>query len=189
MVVPPTALNAIRQELRARRLAFASGNPARPLVQSTAFEGLIASAKCVGSYVPMTGEPDPMPLLGDLSVTALPRVEAEKGRMTFRTWRGTDPLIKATWGGTEPQSDAPMCTPDLILVPLLGFDLDFNRLGQGGGYYDRYLAAHPSACRIGLAWECQRLDRIDARNWDVPVDGILTETTFYIKDLTRCHHL
>ncbi len=106
--------------------------------------------------------------------------------MVFRSWVAGDPIEKAPWGGHQPPASAPVVTPTLIFVPMVGFDAAVNRIGQGGGHYDRYLAAHPQACRIGVAWECQRVDRIDARAWDVPMDAIVTEAGFYVKDLNRC---
>ena len=106
--------------------------------------------------------------------------------MIFRRWVLGDVLVATAWGGQQPIEAAASVIPKLILVPMLGFDAAFNRIGQGGGHYDRYLAAHPAACRIGIAWEAQRVDRIDPQPWDVPMDAVLTETGFYMKDLTRC---
>ena len=70
---------------------------------------------------------------------------------------------------------------DLILMPLVGFDRSGNRLGMGGGFYDRTLAFrhHRDGYRgpllLGLAYQFQCLDGLQARHWDVPLDGILTE--------------
>lgn len=74
---------------------------------------------------------------------------------------------------------------DLILVPLVGFDADANRIGMGGGYYDRtlaYLNARQHWRRprlIGLAHDCQRLPRIEPAPWDVPLDAVVTEMRRY----------
>ncbi|HYE34872.1 5-formyltetrahydrofolate cyclo-ligase [Methylocaldum sp.] len=76
-------------------------------------------------------------------------------------------------------------TLDLVLVPLVAFDLSGNRIGMGGGYYDRTFAylkdgSQPrSPILIGLAFECQKWDRIPAEPWDVPLNGVVTEEAFY----------
>ena len=61
-------------------------------------------------------------------------------------------------------------TPDVIVAPLIAFDRAMNRLGQGGGYYDRAFARFPDALRIGLAWSAQELDDVPADPWDLPLD-------------------
>lgn len=69
--------------------------------------------------------------------------------------------------------------PDLILLPLLGFDKKGNRIGMGGGFYDRYLGNLPSNKTphlIGLAFNNQQIDSIITADFDIPVDGVLTET-------------
>jgi 5-formyltetrahydrofolate cyclo-ligase len=76
-------------------------------------------------------------------------------------------------------------TLDLMLVPLVGFDGACNRIGMGGGFYDRTLAylrrrRHWRRPRlIGIAHECQRVDRIDPRPWDIPLDAVVTEQGVY----------
>ncbi len=190
MVVPPTALNLLRAALRTRRKHFASGQKNGPLAAAPILDAVLAGAQIVGIYHAIGGEPDPIALIGNLrGQMALPFLTTHDTLMTFRQWEPGDPLVKSHWGGQQPVESAPQVKPDLIFVPLLGFDLALNRIGQGGGHYDRYLAANPSACRIGIAWECQRIAEIESQPWDVPLDAILTETAFHIKDLTRCHHL
>lgn len=73
--------------------------------------------------------------------------------------------------------------PDLLLLPLVGFDTRCRRLGMGGGYYDRYLAAckKPAPICIGLAFECQRVQKIPIQPWDVALDAIVTEARIYRK--------
>ena len=189
MVVPPTALDRLRVDLRYRRQEIAIEQKTLGIVRHPLLDSLVAAARCVGLYRPIGGEPDPWPLLASYrGETALPWVSARGMPMIFRSWREREQLAKSSWGGDQPMPEAEVAIPDLIVVPLLGFDGAFNRIGQGGGHYDRYLAAHPSACRIGLAWEGQRVENIEARSWDIPMDAIVTETTFHIKDLTRCQN-
>jgi 5-formyltetrahydrofolate cyclo-ligase len=187
MVVPPTALNALRRKLRDIRQSIPLKQKTNSLRLNSVLANLLAKAPSVGLYHPMGGEPDPWPLLERYdAVTALPALTPDEPLMIFRRWALGDVLVATAWGGQQPIKAAATVIPKFILVPMLGFDAAFNRIGQGGGHYDRYLAAHPAACRIGIAWEAQRVDRIEPQPWDVPMDAILTETGFYMKDLTRC---
>ena len=187
MVVPPTALDMVRTELRKRRQTIANQHKEISFRSNPALDLLLAAARTVALYRPLWGEPDPLPLLEKfVGALALPSFTGKDAVMTFRRWSRGAPLLKSAWGGDQPPNSAACVIADLILLPMLGFDAAFNRIGQGGGHYDRYLAAHPSACRIGVAWEGQRLAHIDVRAWDVPMDAIITETNFHVKDLTRC---
>jgi 5-formyltetrahydrofolate cyclo-ligase len=186
MVVPPTALDLLRKELRKKRQTIAKQCKYDSFATPDALEDLLRRATVIGLYLPMGGEPDPRPLAtGHTAKTALPALSKDSS-MVFQRWCPGDPLMRSSWSGQQPPHSAPIVIPDLIIVPLLGFDRSLNRIGQGGGHYDRYLAANPAACRIGFAWEGQRTEKIDAQPWDVPLDAILTETSFYVKDLSRC---
>ena len=190
MVVPPTALNLLRTELRKRRQAIAIEWKDISIQSNSILDALFAKTQSVALYRPMGGEPDPLALLDHFAgVTSLPTLSDDNPLMTFRRWTPNDPLVMSPWGGEQPCDNADAVVPNIILVPMLGFDAAFNRIGQGGGHYDRYLAAHPQAARIGVAWEAQRVDSIDPQPWDVPMDAILTEAGFYVKDLTRCQRL
>ena len=74
---------------------------------------------------------------------------------------------------------------DFIFMPLVGFDTDKNRIGMGGGYYDRTLAfkkeqeANKKPMLIGLAFDCQQADQLESQDWDVPLDAVVTPTTIY----------
>ena len=67
---------------------------------------------------------------------------------------------------------------DVIVVPIVAFDVNGHRLGHGMGYYDRYLV-HTTACKIGVAFDCQQVAQIDARPHDVAMDLILTPSAVY----------
>lgn len=64
---------------------------------------------------------------------------------------------------------------DLVIVPLIGFDAHGNRLGAGGGYYDRSFALHRPPALVGLAFACQQVAALEAAAWDVPMDLVVTE--------------
>jgi 5-formyltetrahydrofolate cyclo-ligase len=106
----------------------------------------------------------------------LPCVVDRLGTMIFRTWSKGDLLRRGLFGIEEPVADSPEVAPDLIVAPLVGFDRRMNRLGQGGGYYDRIFARYPAAVRVGLAWSVQELPSVPADPWDLPLHFILTET-------------
>lgn len=85
-------------------------------------------------------------------------------------------------GILEPPEDAIMVAPDTILVPLLAADSHGNRLGQGGGYYDRTLALMRVIGRvpaIGLGWDVQLVETLPTERWDEPLDALATPTAFH----------
>ena len=91
-------------------------------------------------------------------------------------WEQGAPLYEAGFGTLAPAETAPRAEPDVIIMPLLGFDRHGTRLGYGGGYYDRTLAALTKRPRlIGFAFAPQELDAIPREAHDVPLDAIVTE--------------
>lgn len=119
-------------------------------------------------------------VLEDKKILALPKV-ISKAEMVFYEIRHMDDLIKGYMGIMEPEGTCPVITPlegkSMMLLPGLAFDRDFSRMGYGGGYYDRYLAGHPTAASCcGIAFDFQLLDRIPKEPLDYPVDFIVTES-------------
>ncbi len=113
---------------------------------------------------------------------ALPRVDARGGSMRFH--RHTDPhgqtdLEPGPMGILQPAATAPTCVPQALFVPLVGFTADGRRLGQGGGHYDRWLAAHPGTLAIGLAWDVQRVEELPTEEHDMKLAAIITPTRLY----------
>ena len=143
-------------------------------------EGTIALYKSLGA------ELDPRPL-GDVLAKqgwwlALPAVTDLEGPLTFRAWKPGERLAPDLSGLPAPMATSPEVQPDVILVPLLAFDRAGGRLGQGGGYYDRTLAAlrgqglAPPA--VGFAYSGQEVPRLPREPHDQPLDGILTEAGY-----------
>jgi 5-formyltetrahydrofolate cyclo-ligase len=95
-------------------------------------------------------------------------------------------LVPDLAGIPAPLETAEPVTPDLILTPLLAFDVEGGRLGQGGGYYDRTFAALPDAIRIGVAYAGQAVERVPMQAHDVRLDGVLTEAGY--RSIKRISH-
>ncbi len=136
----------------------------------------------VSSYLPIGSELDTLPLIHWLqdvgAIHGLPVVTAEGAPLTFRQWRPGDPLIDGGFATKCPDGAAPALEPAIILVPLLAFDRAGYRLGYGGGFYDRTLAARRSAgtiTAIGLAFSAQEVDTVPRDEHDQPLDAVLTE--------------
>jgi 5-formyltetrahydrofolate cyclo-ligase len=105
----------------------------------------------------------------------LPVVIELDAPMIFRRWTPGDPLEMDAAGVPAPFPLAETVTPDLILTPLLAFDAEGGRLGQGGGYYDRTFAALPAAVRVGFAYAGQEVEALTLEPHDMRLHGVLTE--------------
>ena len=133
----------------------------------------------VGFYWPFKGEFDARPLarrlIGQGLRFALPVVVEKGAPLDFREWRPGIRLVPGIWQIPVP-ADGPTVTPDLVWVPLLGFDSAGYRLGYGGGYYDRTLGrAVPRPFAVGIGYERVRLASIRPQPHDIPMDAIVTE--------------
>ncbi len=106
--------------------------------------------------------------------------------MLFRSWSDAAPLDMAADKFLQPLSTADQVAPDIILMPLLGFDRQGSRVGQGAGYYDRALAQQSDPLRIAIAWSVQEFESLPADPWDMPLDAILTEAEWIIPETSRC---
>lgn len=113
---------------------------------------------------------------------ALPRFEGRDAAMEFRVWHDPyddDALEPGPHGHLQPRSNAPAAVPQCLFVPLIAFTAEGERLGQGGGHYDRWLAAHSDTVAIGLAWDCQLVDALPVEPHDRPLRAVVTPTRFY----------
>ena len=135
----------------------------------------------VGGFMPIGEEISPLPLMARLRdqgyALALPVMMGRGKPLQFRTYKIGDPLISRIWNIREPGPDQPIVKPDLVLTALLAFDDKGYRLGYGGGYYDRTIAAARSVnglVTIGLAFDQQRVDAVPHLDYDQPLDWILT---------------
>jgi 5-formyltetrahydrofolate cyclo-ligase len=133
----------------------------------------------LGVYWPFQAEFDPRPLIDWLiaagSSVALPVVVDKKGPLEYRAWQPGEKLVNGVWNIPIPEARR-IVVPRAVLAPLVGFDRDCYRLGYGGGYFDRTLAALTSRpWAIGVGFELSRLETIYPQHFDIPMDLIVTE--------------
>jgi len=173
---------ARRPELIARRLALSAAERATASERITArLEAALAKSPygLIGFYWPFKGEYDPRPLVRSLHqagvALALPVVVAKAQPLTSRPgWRG-GAMTPGVWSIPIPAEGEPV-QPDTLLVPLVGFDSENYRLGYGGGFYDRTIAAMPARPRtIGIGFACTRLDTVYPQRYDIPMDIIVND--------------
>ena len=113
---------------------------------------------------------------------ALPHFATRDAAMTFR--RHSDPhgqsdLSPGPFGVLQSGSDGEALAPDVLFLPLIGFTATLDRLGQGGGHYDRWLAEHPGVKAIGLAWDAQLCADLPIEPHDRQLDAVITPTRIY----------
>ena len=134
----------------------------------------------LGGYYPSNYEIDDLEILDLLEKKnfkiSLPAVK-KNNQMDFFKWSNNDPLKINKFGIPEPISSK-IIYPDILLVPLVGYDNDYNRLGYGGGFYDRYIEKIEKikkVIKIGLAFSCQKIKNIPLNQYDKKLDFIVTE--------------
>ena len=180
----------LRREMRARRRLLTAGErqrAAQRLARRLRASTLLYRARRVGLYLPADGEIDPWPALRRGTghrQCFLPVLDPLRpGILRFAPWTPGRPMRANRFGIPEPRFRyselVPVWSLDLILMPLVAWDRHGNRLGMGGGFYDRTLAdmdRRPLRPRLaGVAYRFQEVPRLESRWWDVPLDGVLTD--------------
>ena len=157
-------------------LHFAFSNLPSPLA------ALCTAGKIVAGYIAVGSEADPMRLMQAAEERgcslALPYVVGKTQPMRFLRWSGSDALEPGPFGLLQPKADAAEVRPDIVLTPLVAFDGNLMRLGQGAGHYDRALSVLERATTVGIAWSVQQSDALPADPWDMPLDAVLTEKSW-----------
>lgn len=182
---------AIRKTLRKARRDHAATLPKE--VSALVFRAppapvreLVAAGATIGLYRADTGEAPAgsyaRHFLEAGHTIALPRITTLDAPMTFHVH--TDPygesdLFEGRMGLMQPAADAEVVEPEVLFMPLVGFTERGERIGQGGGFYDRWLAAHPDTLAIGMAWDVQRVDELPIEDHDMPLAAIITPTRVY----------
>ena len=136
--------------------------------------------KNIGGYFPSNFEIDDLKILEMMEKknfnVSLPVIK-ENNQMNFLKWSRNDPLKINKFGIPEPISSK-IIDPDILLVPLVSFDSELNRLGYGGGFYDRYIEKIEKVkkvIKIGLAFSYQKMKKVPIDKFDKKLDFIITE--------------
>ena len=179
--------DAARQAALDRRRA---GHPdAGPLLAEHVLDsGRVRPGDVVAGFWPIAGEIDLHPLLQALVARGhdvlLPQTPPRGNPLLFRHWRPGVAMLPERFGTARP--DGTLGVPDLLLVPLLAFDADCNRLGYGGGYYDRTIAGLPGIRTLGCAFAVQQVDAVPVLPHDAPLDAVATEQGVITRRDRRC---
>ena len=136
--------------------------------------------KIIGGYFPYNYEVDIINILRKFEqnnfIISLPRIK-KNFQMDFYQWSLKDPLKINNYGIPEPVSDK-VLSPDMLLIPLVAFDKNLNRLGYGGGFYDRYISKinkNKKIIKIGIAYSFQKVKKIPINKFDIKLNFIITE--------------
>jgi len=180
--------------MRARRRALSpeqQSHVAARIADHLATHPLFLRSKRIAAYLPVNGEADPEFLverawaLGkSVYLPVLPPLS--RNRLWFLPFTPKTPMALNRFAIPEPDVDprkriAPIAL-DLVLAPLVAYDPKGNRMGMGGGYYDNSFgfliqrASWHKPFLLGVAHQFQQVDRLAAHSWDVPLDGVVTET-------------
>ncbi|SJZ37654.1 5-formyltetrahydrofolate cyclo-ligase [Enhydrobacter aerosaccus] len=178
-----------KRALRSVMLAWRAALPEAE--RRTAAEGLLARFRherlvetpaVVSGFWPIGEEIDIRPLLMELSgqgcQLALPVVQGKGQRLLFRAWRPGDPLEAGVFGTLHPSAKREAIEPEVLLVPLLACDEEGWRLGYGGGFYDRTLAAlraKSTVTAIGVGFDAQLVAEVPHGPQDQRLDWLLTD--------------
>lgn len=178
----PAAKAALRADLRRRRKAIPPVMRARAAIAVARLSqrcSQLRLAKRVAVYLSIGSELPTGPLIAALQARgcAVFAPALRHHRMGFRALRNT-PVRRHDLGMPQPCSGTiwRASSMDVVIMPLLGFDVQGTRLGQGGGYYDRALSMNRfRPYRLGLAYRCQQLDFVPREPWDQSLNAVLTE--------------
>jgi 5-formyltetrahydrofolate cyclo-ligase len=185
-----TRRNQLRQLIRQRRQALSPEQQrlaAIELVRQFTTQPQLAKLQHLALYLSNDGELDTAPLIQALwqqgKSLYLPILHPHKaGFLVFQQYRPDTPMTSNKFGILEPELDATQLKAlpeiEMIGLPLVAFDQQGNRMGMGGGFYDRTLAnavfCQPAPLLVGLAHQCQQVEQVPVESWDVPLDLVVT---------------
>lgn len=185
--------NNARNVIRQKRKALHEDEVAKcsELVRRVVLEHeFLKQNRCIASYHSFSGEIDTVEINKALRLAghhmALPVIHPEeKGLMDFYSYEKPEDLILNRFKIPEPVvSEENLVKPhklEVVIVPLVGFNEKGERLGMGGGYYDRMLKKISCEClTLGLAYDFQLIPEIKSQPWDMPLDEVITPTKHYI---------
>jgi 5,10-methenyltetrahydrofolate synthetase len=172
----------LRKQLQAERLSLLDRHQRAAHLQEVLMVWLISRKEnTIGAYWPIKGEFDALPALyrwsesGEQRRIGLPVMNRETKQLTFHVWYPGCPMEEDAYGIPKPKGTEAF-HPELLLVPCVGFGPRGTRLGYGGGFYDRTLAAlDPRPATVGLGYAHGYLPWLAPEPHDVPLDAQLTE--------------
>ena len=139
--------------------------------------------RIIGGYYPYNYEFDILDILKVLEkkkyLVSLPRID-KNNKMNFFQWSFSDPLSINNYGIPEPINKKKIY-PEVLLIPLVAFDNNLNRLGYGGGYYDRYISKIEKVhkiIKIGVGFSFQKIRKLPTNKYDKKLDFVITEKNF-----------
>lgn len=177
----------LRTEARVRRCLLAADMGAAERAAEHFMAASFCNQPCViAGYIAMADELDPLPLMVKLAAAghtlALPVVAEKHTPLVFRVWQVGDVLEAGHHGTQAPPMAAAEVIPDVVIVPLLAYDEGGHRLGYGGGYYDRTLAAlrqRGQVLAVGYAYSGQKVDLLPNHDGDQKLDAVVTGSGVY----------
>ena len=181
----PHSKPELRQLMRAKRRALSAEqqrNAALAIAGNLSGLNAWSLAQRVALYLAADGEADPSPIADALRASGktpfLPVIQGDKS-LRFAPWHADATLIENRYGIPEPQSGQQLASEmDIVLMPLVAWSPRGDRLGMGGGFYDRSLAG-AEVLKVGLAYEVQRTAHLDSEDWDIRMDYVATELALY----------
>lgn len=176
--------SALRKTMLAQREAIPAETrkaAAKAVAEHGLPAGITTGPAVVSSYWAIGAELDPGRLERRLKREGhricLPAIQGKTEPMRFHLWSPGEPMRERKWGIMEPLPSAPQVEPSILLVPMLAFDARGWRLGYGGGYYDRTIAAlrqRKAIALVGFAFDEQRVDAVPHLDYDQRLDFVLT---------------
>lgn len=186
----------IREIYRAKRLTLSDRDlylAAQQLKQQLLQQHDISTMQHIAAYLAYNNEINPLPWLQEVYQTKncyLPVINPSLKQMMFARFKSDTPLKNNQYEILEPAAENQILYApeqlEIVLLPLVAFDMQGNRIGTGAGYYDRtfaYLNKENTQRKpklFGLAYEFQKIDNIVPENWDVALDGVITDQRVYL---------
>lgn len=178
----------LREHLRQQRRALTAQAQLRAGAaaanNATALPGWL-TAKRIALYLANDGEIDPSALAALCRTEGkqlfLPVIKADR-KLEFAKWDANIALQANRFGIPQPGADAERCpisALDVVILPLVAWDLQGGRLGMGGGFYDRALAGVRGPLLVGLAHTLQQVPQVPRDAWDIAMDFVLTDTAVH----------
>ena len=174
----------VRDDALKRRAALHAAHPnaAHEMAENFLDSIPLKRDSTVSAYIAIGDEPDAGPLMKALRehgcAIVLPRVVGKEKPLAFHRYEAGAKLMPGPFGLSQPGTDWPLADPDVLIVPLLAFDAEGNRLGYGAGFYDRTLAglrARKKVLAVGYALSKLERDEVPHHEGDQKLDWIVTE--------------